>query len=69
LIIDCGFALGMRVLPAFEFNSAFLLWSVLLTVPGLVISTILFAHLERPCMNPTWPSLLAARVRGWVRRS
>jgi peptidoglycan/LPS O-acetylase OafA/YrhL len=68
-IIDRGFALGMRVLPAFEFNSAFLLWSVLLTVPGLVISTILFAHLERPCMNPTWPSLLAARVRGWVRRS
>jgi peptidoglycan/LPS O-acetylase OafA/YrhL len=67
-IIARFFALGVRFIPALAFDRAFYLWSALLTLPGLVISTILFAILERPCMNPAWPSLLANRVRSLLSR-
>jgi len=59
---------GRRIVPAMAFDRAFLLWSALLTLPTLLISTTLFVLLERPCMNPAWPSLLVARARSILRR-
>jgi len=37
-------------------------------IHGPIISTTLFVLLERPCMNPAWPSLLAAKARSVLRR-
>ena len=38
----------------------------LITIPVLlVVSLIFFVLLERPCMNPAWPSRAAVRVRSW----
>jgi peptidoglycan/LPS O-acetylase OafA/YrhL len=58
---------GRRLIPALPLDYAFLLWSAILTPLAFGLCAFLFTILERPCMNPAWPSLLAARVRGWVR--
>jgi peptidoglycan/LPS O-acetylase OafA/YrhL len=55
---------GRPLVPALPLDHAFLLWSVLLTPICFGVCAILFMGLERPCMNPAWPSL----VLGWVRR-
>jgi peptidoglycan/LPS O-acetylase OafA/YrhL len=67
IIVQFG-RLGMRAFPALSFGHAFLFWSVVLTPLTLVISAIFFVLLERPCMNPSWPSLLAEKVRLALRR-
>jgi peptidoglycan/LPS O-acetylase OafA/YrhL len=56
--------LGRRVMPALQLDLAFVLWSVILTPPVFVVCAFLFVLLERPCMNPAWPALLAR----WFRR-
>jgi peptidoglycan/LPS O-acetylase OafA/YrhL len=61
--------LGLRFVPAMEFNHAFVVWSIVLTPLTLAISVGLFLLIERPCMNPTWPSLLMAKVRSIGRSS
>ncbi|MBI2817257.1 MAG: acyltransferase [Acidobacteria bacterium] len=39
-----------------------------LAIPAiLVVSTIFFVLLERPCMDPTWPAKARERVRNWLR--
>ena len=55
---------GRRVIPAMPLDTAFLLWSVVLTPPAYALCAFLFMILERPCMNPNWPWELAAKVRG-----
>jgi peptidoglycan/LPS O-acetylase OafA/YrhL len=64
-------AAGRRFVPALPLDQAFLLWSLVLTPIAYVFCATLFVLLERPCMNPAWPALLAARVRqlGRVRAS
>ena len=59
---------GRHIIPALPFNKAFLFWSVVLTPLTFGISVLLFVSLERPCMNPTWPSLLVAKLRRTLRR-
>ena len=54
---------GRHLVPAMSLDLAFVVWSLVLTPPIFGISALLFMLLERPCMNPAWPSLLAARVR------
>ncbi len=39
-----------------------------LTPLALTVSGILFVFLERPCMNPAWPSLLLEKLRPKMRR-
>jgi peptidoglycan/LPS O-acetylase OafA/YrhL len=68
IIVQIG-RLGMRLIPAMQYNRAFLLWSFLLTPPTLVLSAAVFMLLERPCMNPVWPSLLLAKIRSVMRRA
>jgi len=67
IIVQFG-RLGLRFLPAMPFGKAFVFWSVVLTPLALVISAVIFAVLERPCMNPAWPRLLAGKVRLRVAR-
>jgi len=43
----------------------FVLQTVLLLIPILVVSLVYFVLIERPCMNKRWPQELAARLRGW----
>jgi peptidoglycan/LPS O-acetylase OafA/YrhL len=66
IIVHIG-RLGMRSIPAMQFGNAFLFWSVVLSPLTLVISATLFKVLERPCMNPTWPVLLLAKLRSATR--
>jgi peptidoglycan/LPS O-acetylase OafA/YrhL len=54
---------GRHIIPAMQFNHAFLFWSLVLTPLTFGVGALLFVFLERPCMNPNWPSLLAARFR------
>jgi peptidoglycan/LPS O-acetylase OafA/YrhL len=58
---------GRRLIPALPLDYAFLLWSAILTPLAFALCAFLFAILERPCMNPAWPSLLWARVRQALR--
>lgn len=60
---------GRHFIPAMRFDRAFLFWSLILTPLTFGISVVLFVFLERPCMNPAWPSLFAARVRSAFRRT
>jgi peptidoglycan/LPS O-acetylase OafA/YrhL len=60
--------IGRHFVPAMSFDLAFVLWSLVLTPVIFIVSTLMFVLLERPCMNPTWPSLLAARVRSLLHR-
>ena len=59
--------LGRRLVPAMNLDLAFVVWSLVLTPLIFAISVFFFVMLERPCMNPTWPSLLAAKVRARAR--
>ena len=59
---------GTRLIHPMSFGAAFVVWSLVLTPLALVVSGILFMVLERPCMNPAWPSLLKAWVRSKVRQ-
>ena len=59
---------GRHLVPAMSLDLAFAVWSLVLTPLIFGISALLFMVLERPCMNPAWPSLLAARVRQALRR-
>lgn len=60
---------GRHIIPAMQFDHAFLFWSVVLTPLTFGISILLFVFLERPCMNPTWPTQLAGRIRSALRKS
>jgi peptidoglycan/LPS O-acetylase OafA/YrhL len=60
--------LARRALPTLSLDLAFLLWSVLLTPLVYGVCVALFVVLERPCMNPAWPALVAGRLRGLLRR-
>jgi len=55
--------LGRSLVPAMNLDFAFVVWSLLLTPLIFAIAIFFFVTLERPCMNPAWPSLLAAKVR------
>jgi peptidoglycan/LPS O-acetylase OafA/YrhL len=65
-LIHHAVSAGRRLIPALPLDYAFLLWSVLLTPLTFALCVFLFMILERPCMNPAWPALLAGRVRGWL---
>jgi peptidoglycan/LPS O-acetylase OafA/YrhL len=56
-------SLGRHIIPALPLDHAFLLWSALLTPLTFGLCVFLFVSLERPCMNPAWPALLAGRLR------
>ncbi len=59
---------GRRILPLMPFGYAFAIWALVLAPLTLAISGLIFVLLERPCMNPAWPSLLLAKARSKVRR-
>ena len=50
-----------------DFLGNFLVQGVLLTVPVLVVSAVFYLLVERPCMDPDWPSKLWMQLTG--RRS
>src|SRR5207247_2570755 len=41
-----------------------IVYSVLLIPPVLAVGAVFFALVERPCMDPAWPSY----IRAWLRR-
>jgi peptidoglycan/LPS O-acetylase OafA/YrhL len=42
---------------------------IVVMVPIVVtVGTVFFVLIERPCMDPTWPTRMAASVRGWIAR-
>jgi len=67
-IIVHALQLGLGRIGPMPFGHALLFWSVVLTPLTLAVSGILFVVLERPCMNPAWPSQLLTWVRSKARR-
>jgi peptidoglycan/LPS O-acetylase OafA/YrhL len=59
---------GRHFIPTMQLDHAFLLWSAILTPLTFAVCVVLFMVLERPCMNPAWPALVAGRLRGFLRR-
>jgi peptidoglycan/LPS O-acetylase OafA/YrhL len=61
--------LSQRVLLGSTFTSRFAVDMILLIPVVLAVGAIYFVVLERPCMNPSWPSSVCRRVRNGLLSS
>ena len=52
------------ILPNVSFPVNFLLQLIVLGVPVVLLCTLFFVLIERPCMDPDWPSKLWRRLGG-----
>lgn len=56
------------ILPQLDFLGNFLLQCVVTMIPVLLCCAVFYLLVERPCMDPDWPSKLWQRVTGRQRR-
>jgi peptidoglycan/LPS O-acetylase OafA/YrhL len=63
LVIMTAFKLTKRLILPDHFVATYLIQAVLLLPLVAAVSTLYYAWIERPCMDPKWPNRLAAHLR------
>jgi peptidoglycan/LPS O-acetylase OafA/YrhL len=67
-VISVTGRLTKRLLPGSSFTTRFAADAVVALPAVLAVTAVFFIVLERPCMDPGWPSKAGARLRGSYHR-
>lgn len=68
IVALCGMATE-RIGATLPFTARLALQATVMAVPVLLLSTVFYLLIERPCMRPDWPSRLQRRLRAWLPNS